>query len=190
MRVTDQQIKDAVMIRDEIIRRMDEHYESIKVLEKNLSIIDAVLKGSSFTKASEMGMAPRPESMPGDDAPDAGGPDVRPEDSVPIKRDGTGDVIARVYQVGSTVRIVPEVEISQDAEPFGSFFVGKVVGDMRRKDEAGGVEDAHAARCSVDADGRIIRQITVDGCGNRERLNEIISTAGWTLNRMLEKAGG
>ena len=54
MKFSEEQIKDVVALKDNLIEQIDKHQESIEMLEKNLIILDLVLKESSFTKASQL----------------------------------------------------------------------------------------------------------------------------------------
>ena len=47
-------MKDVVSLKENLIGQIEEHQKSIEMLEKNLIILDLVLKESSFTKASQL----------------------------------------------------------------------------------------------------------------------------------------
>ena len=55
MKFSEEQIKDIVALKENLIEQIDKHQEAIEMLEKNLTILDSVLKESSFTKASQLG---------------------------------------------------------------------------------------------------------------------------------------
>ena len=54
MQYTDEQIQKMLELKESIIDKMAKHQEELDFLEKNLEILDVVLKGSSFTKASSL----------------------------------------------------------------------------------------------------------------------------------------
>ena len=54
MQYTDEQIQKILKLKESIIDKMVKHQEELDFLEKNLEILDVVLKGSSFTKASSL----------------------------------------------------------------------------------------------------------------------------------------
>ncbi|EPA06655.1 hypothetical protein [Candidatus Nitrosarchaeum limnium] len=52
MKFSEEQIRDTVAIRDNLAKQIEKHQKAIELLEKNIIILDLVLKESSFTKAS------------------------------------------------------------------------------------------------------------------------------------------
>ena len=54
MEYTDEQIQKMLELKESIIDKMTKHQEELDFLEKNLEILNVVLKGSSFTKASSI----------------------------------------------------------------------------------------------------------------------------------------
>ena len=64
MQYTDEQIQKMLELKESIIDKMTKHQNELEFLEKNLEILDIVLKGSSFTKASSLPRKeePKPES--------------------------------------------------------------------------------------------------------------------------------
>ena len=59
MQYTDEQIQKMLELKEEIVDKMAKHQEELDFLQKNLDVLDVVLKGSSFTKASSL---PRTET--------------------------------------------------------------------------------------------------------------------------------
>ena len=51
---TDEQIQKMLELKESIIDKMAKHQEELDFLEKNLEVLDVILKGSSFTKASSL----------------------------------------------------------------------------------------------------------------------------------------
>ena len=54
MQYTDDQIQKMLELKESIIDKMAKHQEELDFLEKNLEILDVILKGSSFAKASTL----------------------------------------------------------------------------------------------------------------------------------------
>jgi len=54
MKFSDEQIHDILKLKDHITDKIEKHKEEIDMLEKNLNILNSVLKESSFTKASAL----------------------------------------------------------------------------------------------------------------------------------------
>ena len=64
MQYTDEQIQKMIELKDSIIDKMTKHQEELDFLERNLEILDVVLKGSSFTKASSLPRKGEPKQEP------------------------------------------------------------------------------------------------------------------------------
>ena len=54
MKFSEEQVKEIVALRENMLQQMDKHQEGIEMLEKNISVLDEFLKGSSFVKASQL----------------------------------------------------------------------------------------------------------------------------------------
>jgi len=124
-------VKDIVALKESLIEQIDKHQESIETLEKNITILDLFLKDSSFTKASQLGTTKKVEIQK------ESGNMKKPEDnSIPIKRAGDDKLIANAYVTPEQVSIIldDEIEISDDTPPFKSFFLDRIIGEMKKKD--------------------------------------------------------
>ena len=189
---SEEQIRDIVTLKEELVRKISDHQEAIDSLEKNLRILDTVLKGSSFTKASQM--APR-KSVPEDVSEEALQDGAGQDDSIPIKRGNGGELIARARVAPDrlTITIEDHVKVSEDTPPFRSFFMDRVIGDIRRKDEAmakkGEVPAGSVIECSVESSKAGMRKIVIRNYGQSDRAGDLINAAEWSLTRMLEKTG-
>ncbi|MDO8640350.1 MAG: hypothetical protein Q7R33_02300, partial [Nitrosarchaeum sp.] len=82
------------------------------------------------------------------------------------------------------------MEINADTPPFKSFFIDRIIGEMKRKDSAeaenGKIQKDSVIDYIINKNGSDIREIIIKNYRQKERVNEIISTAGWSLTRMLE----
>jgi len=177
MNFSDEQIRDMLELKESTLQKIERHQKEIQSLEKQLVILDSIVKQSSFTKAS---------SLPKSEPVKAG----RPEgDLIPITRGGQGEVIANAYVTPERVSIILEesLDIDEETPPFKSFFVDRVIGEMKRKDSADGAVPGDAAiDFVINKSGSKLREIVVRNYRQKERVSEIISTAGWSLSRMLE----
>ena len=54
MKYTEEQIEKMLELKESIIDKMEKHQEELDFLQKNLDILDVVLKETSFTKASSL----------------------------------------------------------------------------------------------------------------------------------------
>jgi hypothetical protein len=176
-------------MRDSLAKQIDKHQNAIELLEKNITILDLVLKESSFTKASALGVVKTPDSST--KIPTA--PTKKSEESlIPITSGSDGKIIANAYITPDQVSIVLEenMEINADTPPFKSFFIDRIIGEMKRKDSAeaenGKIQKESVIDYIINKNGSDIREIIIKNYRQKERINEIINTAGWSLTRMLE----
>lgn len=189
MKFSEEQIRDIVAMRDSLVKQIDKHQNAIELLEKNLTILDLVLKESSFTKASALSTTKNSESSIKISAASTEKPE---ESSIPITSGSDGKVIANAYITPDQVSIVLEenMEINADTPPFKSFFIDRIIGEMKRKDSAeaenGKIQKESVIDYIINKNGSDIREIIIKNYRQKERVNEIINTAGWSLTRMLE----
>ncbi|MGI9568078.1 MAG: hypothetical protein ACR2LL_13875 [Nitrosopumilus sp.] len=188
MKFSEEQIKDIVALKENLIEQIDEHQESIEMLEKNLTILDLVLKESSFTKASKLETVQRSEIQNKTETAEK----PATENSIPIKQGNKGKVIANAYVTAEQVSIIldDKVEINADTPPFKSFFLDRIIGEMKKRDfeeaESGKIQKESIIDYIVNKNGSDIREIIIKNYRQKERVNELINTAGWSLTRMLE----
>ncbi|MCV0401883.1 MAG: hypothetical protein K5777_07910 [Nitrosopumilus sp.] len=184
MKFSEEQVKEIVALKESLIEQINKHQEGIEMLEKNITVLDLFLKDSSFTKASELGKS-RAETKP----------EIveKPvENSIPIKRVNDGKIIANAFVTPDQVSIVldNEILINADTPPFKSFFLDRIIGEMKRKDtveaENGKIQKESVIDYIVNKNGADIREIIIKNYRQKERVNELINTAGWSLTRMLE----
>lgn len=187
MRFSEEQIKDIVALKDNLISQIDKHQEAIDMLEKNLIVLDLVLKESSFTKASTLSR----KTISSKETPSL--VEKKPvTNSIPIKKGSNGEIIANAYVTPDQVSIVLDenMEIDADTPPFKSFFIDRIIGEMKRKDSAdaenGKIQKESVIDYIINKNGSDIREIIIKNYREKERVNEIINTAGWSLSRMLE----
>ena len=120
MKFSEEQVKDIVALKENLIEQIEKHQEAIELLEKNLVILDLTLKESSFTKASQL-TTKKPETKKLEKPTN--------ENSIPLKRGNDGKIIANAYVTPEQVSIVLDdgVEISADTPPFKSFFLDRII---------------------------------------------------------------
>jgi hypothetical protein len=183
MKFSEEQIKEIIALRESLIEQVDKHQEGIEMLEKNIIVLDSFLKDSSFTKASELEIK-KEEKIETKESP--------VENSIPIKRVNDGKIIANAYVTPEQVSIVldNEIIINADTPPFKSFFLDRIIGEMKKKDftevENGKIQKESAIDYIINKNGTNIREIIIKNYRQKERVNELINTAGWSLTRMLE----
>ena len=184
MKFSEEQIKEIIALKDDLIGQIEKHQQNIEMLEKNLKILDLVLKESSFTKASSLvkkkAMVKEPTT------------EKDLTNSIPIKRGNDGEIIANAYVTSEQVSIIldEKMEIDENTPPFKSFFIDRIIGEMKRKDSVevdnGKIQKDSIIDYIINKNGSDIREIIIKNYREKERVNEIINTAGWSLTRMLE----
>ena len=186
MKFSEEQIKEIVALRENMLQQVDKHQEGIEMLEKNIIVLDQFLKGSSFTKASQLEVKDEVTIVENNVEPE------RVESSIPIKRGNDGKVIANAYVTPDQVSIIldEQVVISADTPPFKSFFLDRIIGEMKKKDSAEAenwkIQKESIIDYIINKNGPDIREIIIKNYRQKERVNELINTAGWSLTRMLE----
>ncbi len=186
MKFSEEQVKKIVTLKESLIEQIDRHQESIEMLEKNITVLDSFLKNSSFTKASQLETK---EIEIQKEAEIAKKPE---ENSIPIKQGNNGKIIANAFVTPEQVSIIldNDVEINADTPPFKSFFLDRIIGEMKKKDsveaENGKIQKESVIDYIINKNGSDIREIIIKNYRQKERVNELINTAGWSLTRMLE----
>jgi len=185
MRFSEEQVKEIVALKESLIEQIDKHQQGIDALEKNIMVLDSFLKDSSFTKASQLGVKKTVEVKP----------EIKEksvENSIPIKRGNDGKIIANAYVTPDQLSIIldNEITINADTPPFKSFFLDRIIGEMKKKDsveaENGRIQKESIIDYIINKNGTDIREIIIKNYRQKERVNELINTAGWSLTRMLE----
>ena len=186
MQFSEEQVKKIVTLRENMLRQIDKDQEGIEMLEKNILVLDEFLKGSSFTKASQLKTEIEPEIIKNEEE------SIPVEESIPIKRGSDGKIIANAYVTPDQVSIIldEQVMINADTPPFKSFFLDRIIGEMKKKDSVeaqnGKIQKESIIDYIINKNGADIREIIIKNYRQKERVTELINTAGWSLTRMLE----
>ena len=191
MRFSEEQVKEIVALRENMLQQIDKHQEGIEMLEKNITILDEFLKDSSFTKASQLEIKNESKMVENNEELEHVEP-KHVESSIPIKRGNDGKIIANAYVTPDQVSIIldKQVIINADTPPFKSFFLDRIIGEMKKKDsteaENGKIQKESIINYIINKNGTDIREIIIKNYRQKERVTELINTAGWSLTRMLE----
>ncbi len=179
MQFSADQIKDALEIKERLSSEIQKHKEQIEMLERNLILINSILKQQSFTKASTLKDAKE---------------QTKQDQVIPLRKNTDGSLIANAYVTPSEVSIVLEdgLELKEDTHPFKSFFLERIIGDMKRKDiaefEKGEIDEDAVINCLVNKNGALLREIIIKNYRQKERINEIISTVTWSFSKMIDNS--
>ena len=191
MKFSEEQVKEIVALRENMLQQIDKHQEGIEMLEKNITLLDEFLKDSSFTKASQLEIKNESKMVENNEELEHVEP-KHVESSIPIKRGNDGKIIANAYVTPDQVSIIldEQVIINADTPPFKSFFLDRIIGEMKKKDsteaENGKIQKESIIDYIINKNGTDIREIIIKNYRQKERVTELINTAGWSLTRMLE----
>ena len=180
MGFSDEQIRDMLELKEELTEKIIKYKEQIEKLEKNISVLDTILKQSSFTKASDLTR----------NAPKT----IKQERKIAITKSSDGTTIANAFVTNDEVSIILEdnVTLDPDTPPLKTFFVDRIIGEMKEKDikqvESGVIKKDDIINCVINDNGNRIREIIIKNYRQEERVDEIINTATWSLTRMIENS--
>lgn len=175
MATSEADVKKAAELKQWLEGRIAQLQDEIERLNETLGYVDATLRATTFKPAIEM-MAETREA-----------PEVRD-----LKRDKGGQVIAKAMITADAVEIEPSgVVLKTATSPFKSFLMGKILQEMKSKDEelvkAGKLAKGAGLRFDLEEANGSIGKLVVENYREKARLNEILSTVSWTFSRMLEK---
>jgi hypothetical protein len=175
MDYSEKQIRDILELKEWIVEEIEKRQIELERLKGNLTILDSILKQSSFNKASSL-MNPEKDTI------------------IPIRRSGDNTIIANARVTSNEVIIIPSQGIKLDVEthPFKAFFLDRIIRGMESKDnldvQNGKIDPNSVINCIINKDGNTIREILIKNYRERERVNEIINTAAWSFSRMIENS--
>ena len=187
MHYTEEQIRDMVKLKETIIKKLSRYEEEIGFLQKTLDILDVTLKNSSFTKASDL---PKNNFVEKLDATNL----QETDQIIQIKKNKDGKIIANATVTPEQVSIVLEdnIGLTEEVAPLRSFFVERIIGGMKKSDdklvENGKINEESVINCIINKNGTSIREIIIKNYREKNRVDEIISTATWSLTRMIENS--
>ncbi len=180
MKFSDEQIRDILELKEDLSEKIIKYKEQIEKLEKNISVLDTILKQSSFTKASDLTR----------NAPKT----IKQERKIAITKSSDGTTIANAFVTNNEVSIVLENNVTLDPKtpPLKTFFVERIIGEMKKNDirqvEDGKIKNHEVIDCIINDNGNEIREIVIKNYREKERVDEIINTATWSLTRMIENS--
>ena len=180
---TDKQIEKMLELKESIVDKMAKHQDELDFLQKNLDVLDVVLKGSSFTKASSL---PRKAETKVEKK--------HTTESIQIKKNKDGEVIANAFVTPEKISIIMRdgIGLTDEIPPLRSFFIERIIGEMKKIDSVdvknGKIDQGSVIDCVINKNGPAIREIIIKNYRQKERLDEIINTATWSLTRMLENS--
>jgi hypothetical protein len=189
MAATEDQLKRNAELKLWIETRIGELQEETDRLREALTVIDSVLRASSFKPATDMASSgPRPPLARPTEPSAEPIPEIRE-----LKRDKGGETVAVAQVTRQRLKIEPvaEVNLRVETPPFKSFLLGKILSGMKNTDEdsvaKGRLKKGEELRYTLAERGGKIASLVVENYRDKERLTEILNTVSWTFSRMLEK---
>ena len=84
------------------------------------------------------------------------------------------------------------VVLDPKTPPLKTFFIDRIIGEMKKNDikqvEDGKIKNHEVIDCIINDNGSKIREIVIKNYRQKERVDEIINTATWSLTRMIENS--
>ena len=180
MQYTDEQIQNMVQLKETIIEKLAKYEDEIAFLQKTLDILDVSLKDSSFTKASDL---PKSNSISKNNSEVL----EKTDKTIPIKKSKNGEIIANAIVTPEQVSIILEdgIGLTPEIPPLRTFFVERIIGEMKKSDdrlvENGQIPEESVINCIINKNGSAIREIIIKNYREKNRIDEIINTATWSL---------
>ncbi|MDE0091614.1 MAG: hypothetical protein OXP12_09780 [Thaumarchaeota archaeon] len=193
------------------IRLLERNYEMLEKIVTESSFTSAAdllgddSSGGGGGANTETGNTDGAESADSAAAQQHGAPNAAPESVAPeqpsgsdsvITDSGTGRPLADVQRTQDRISITIAEGLpglAEDVPPFRSFFIDRILGGMQKGDaekvRGGSLQEHESISYEIDADagtGRL-RRILIKNYGDERRASEILSTAGWSFSRMLER---
>lgn len=188
--MSDSDTKVLADLKRDLEEKITKTEKELNLLKVSLRLVDEALTRVSFRPASKLVEEEKKVAVEATKATvEAAGPSEQP---FPIKSK-TGEDLGTLYLGKNTIRIVPktELELNIKTPPFQSFFLDRVIGEMRKKDEmavdAGTKDPDSIIEYEIKRDGENIKEILIRNVDEDSRVREIRSSIRWTFERMLEK---
>ena len=166
-------------LKSSIEKEIERKQEEVNKLKRFLKAIDAFLVKDSFKTADKLTGKIEEAQV-----------EIEGE-TISIK---SGSIeLATMHIENNDIRIIPEPEHQFDPElpPFESFFVKRIISNMKEEDqakvEAGELTKEDVFNFEVEIEDGILKEIIIRNTGSQERVNEIRRTIRWTLEKMWEK---
>lgn len=111
-----------------------------------------------------------------------------------LKRLKDNFLIANAEILENSVELIPAkgIVLNTNTPPFKSFFLNRILEDMKTKDSEKVSQNQIDKSTSLDYhveedENGIIKRILINNYRDKERLNEIFNTSTWVFTRMIEK---
>lgn len=198
---SEEEVKRAAEVKEWLVERIAELETELARLKDMQSVVDSVLRKTSFVPAAELRVssgAPskqiQPEKQIAARIQTPATPQIGTvEESRQLRRSKDGMLVASAFITPNKIVVVPssDVKVSQNIPPFQTFFVNRILKGYETKDnelaQTGKLPKNEVFAYTVEEEEGKISKVTVTNYRDKARLNEILSTINWALARMLEK---
>ncbi|MEM2856705.1 MAG: hypothetical protein QW416_06360 [Candidatus Nitrosocaldaceae archaeon] len=171
MSYSDYEIKRIAELREWLDSTIKEKESEIENLRFILTLVDNILKSTSFKPAVVLSEEPEIRQL----------------------RSKDDTLLANAYIDKDKVSIVPvsDIRLSQNIPPFQSFFINRILDSMKNKDlekiNEGKLEKGSLIDYKVEEENGIIKSIVIKNYREKNRLNEILNACEWVFTKMIEK---
>jgi hypothetical protein len=189
MSYSEDEIKKSAELKQWIEAKVLELENEIAKLKDATSIIDSILRKTSFRTASEI----TPPSIKKEIVEKVLEKEV--ESGVRQLRSNEGFLLGNGVVTSSSITIIPVKNLKLDiaTPPFKSFFINRILTGMKKRDNEsvakGEIKEDQVLAYGIEEEEEegIIKKITIKNYRDNNRLNEIVKTISWAFTRMLEK---
>jgi hypothetical protein len=171
-----------LMFREDMEKRVSELQNEIEDLKRAISEIDRSIIRHGFRRPLPVNSKLNNSTRVDDDS----GSIVKSRDGVVL-----GSIV--IGEKTIVFKPVETVEFTSDIAPFKSFFIDRVLENMRATDESkaitGELHPDDVLSYEIISDGNKITNITINNYGGDTRSREIQSSLRWAFEKMYEKIG-
>jgi len=188
---TENETKKLLEFKEIIEKRILELAIEIKDLQKALQEIDRLFVKTgfrTFTPAETLPEKTTPMNLPPIST-------TEPEDLMNLtSKDGT--ILGKINVEKLQIEFTPSdiFEFTTDIPPFQSFFIERVLENMRKTDQEraanGEIDPSEILEYKIKDNEGKINTISIINYGGERRLREINSSLRWTLDKMYDKVKG
>ena len=196
---TESDIRKLLKMRADLEDRVDQLQIEIGDLKVAMSEIDKAIVGQGFRQPSSGGFQAMKLPETKSEEPKPQEPRFQEEKTTELVKDGSsiqakdGTNLGKVQLTDDTIIFTPreELNFTISTPPFQSFLLDRVLANMKTTDEArattGEITPEQVLSFSIEAEGEVIKLLTIRNYGGERRLREIQSSLRWSLDKMYEK---